>query len=138
LSDRDLRESLHGYLGEISKRLGCAPIRVGGVGDHVHILARLGRTITQADWIKELKRASTTWLKSQSDDSSHLTALSSLSKFSWQGGYSCFSVSVSKLEVVTAYIENQETHHKKHSFQDELRTLLRKHGETWDETYLWD
>jgi len=128
LSDRELRLSLHGYLGEISKRLECAPLRVGGVADHVHILARLGRTVTQADWIKELKRASTLWLKTQP----------SVSEFSWQSGYGCFSVSVSNIDTVTAYIHNQEEHHKKQSFQDELRTLLRKHGETWDEKYLWE
>ena len=128
LRDLALRESLHGYLGEISKRLECAPIRVGGVEDHIHILARLGRTVTQADWIKELKRASTLWLKSQV----------SVPDFSWQGGYGCFSVSVSNLDIVTSYIENQEEHHKKISFQDELRALLRKHRETWDEKYLWD
>ena len=138
LSDRDLRESLHGYLGEISKRIGCAPIRVGGVDDHVHVLARLGRTVTQADWIKELKRVSTLWLKSRPVDSSPPAALLPMSQFSWQLGYGCFSVSVSNLDVVTAYIDNQEEHHKKHSFQDEFCALLRKHGETWDEKYLWD
>ncbi len=61
-----------------------------------------------------------------------------MSQFSWQLGYGCFSVSVSNLDVVTAYIDNQEEHHKKHSFQDEFCALLRKHGETWDEKYLWD
>lgn len=127
LSDRELRLSLHGYLGEISKRLECVPLRVGGVEDHVHLLARLGRTVTQADWIKELKRASTMWLKSQR----------LLSEFSWQGCYGCFSVSVSNLETVTECIDNQEKHHKNLSFQDELRALLRKHGETRDEKYLW-
>lgn len=120
LLNRELRLSLHGYLGEISKRLECAPLRVGGVEDHVHILA--------PDWIKELKRASTLWLKSPT----------TTSDFSWQGGYGGFSVSVSNLDTVIAYIENQEEHHKKHSFQDKLRALLRKHGETWDVKYLWD
>ena len=101
---------------------------MGGVADHVHILARLGRTVTQADWIKELKRASTLWLKTQP----------SVSEFSWQSGYGCFSVSVSNIDTVTAYIDNQQEHHKKQSFQDELRALLRKHGKTWDEKYLWE
>ena len=127
LSDREQRFALHGYLGEISKRLECAPLKVGGIEDHVHILARLNRAIAQADWIKELKRASNLWLKSRPN----------LSNFSWQGGYACFSVSVSNLDSVTAYIERQEEHHKKLSFQDELRVLLRKHGESWDEAYLW-
>jgi hypothetical protein len=39
---------------------------------------------------------------------------------------------------VQKYIANQEEHHRKISFQDELRTLLRKHGVDFDERYLWD
>jgi putative transposase len=58
LRDRDTRESLHAYLGGISKTLVCPPIIVGGIEDHVHLLARFGRTITQAEWVKELKRVS--------------------------------------------------------------------------------
>jgi putative transposase len=139
LRDLGLRSSLHGYLGAISKKLECAPLRIGGVEDHVHILARLSRTITQADWIKELKRASSLWVKEQplappSPDG----PTAPQSEFSWQAGYACFSVSVSNLEIVTSYIENQEEHHRKISFQDELRILLKKHGETWDEQYVWD
>ena len=65
LRDEELQRALHAQLGEISKRLDCPPIRVGGVEDHVHILARFGRTITQADWIKELKRVSNSWLKTE-------------------------------------------------------------------------
>jgi REP-associated tyrosine transposase len=61
LREDDLQRALHSYLGEVSKRLDCPPIRVGGVEDHVHILARFGRTITQADWIKELKRERYIW-----------------------------------------------------------------------------
>jgi REP element-mobilizing transposase RayT len=129
LNDKEFRNSLHHYMGGISKQLECAPIRVGGVEDHVHILARLGRTITQADWTKEMKRSSNCWLREQS---------TSLSTFSWQSGYACFSVSVSNLEAVTAYIDGQEEHHRKVTFQDELRIFLKKHGEAWDEKYLWD
>ena len=58
LRNQKIRESLHAHLGEISKRLDCPPILVGGVEDHVHMLARFGRTITQAEWIKEMKRVS--------------------------------------------------------------------------------
>ena len=56
LRDKKMREALHAQLGGISKTLECPSLLVGGVEDHVHILARLGRTITQADWVKELKR----------------------------------------------------------------------------------
>jgi len=54
---------LHAELGSISKKLGCQPIISGSVEDHVHQLARFGRTITQAEWVKELKRVSNLWLK---------------------------------------------------------------------------
>src|SRR6185436_5438816 len=63
LRDKPARDALHSYLGAVSKQLDCPPILVGGVEDHVHLLARFGRTITQAEWVKELKRVSNIWLK---------------------------------------------------------------------------
>ena len=129
LRDESLRESLHGHLGEVSKKLDCPPIRVGGVEDHVHLLCRFGRTITQAEWVKELKRVSSAWLKEESVE---------CRKFAWQGGYADFSVSQSNLDQVKAYVERQVEHHKKIGFQDEVRALLRKHELTWDEKYFWD
>lgn len=107
LRDAKLRASLHAYLGEISKRLDCPPIRVSGVEDHVHLLARFGRTITQAEWVKELKRVSNQWLKEQSAE---------FASFEWQGGYADFSVSQSNLEQVKEYIARQEEHHRKNEF----------------------
>lgn len=80
LRDETIRSSLHPYLGKISKQLRCAPIITGGVEDHVHLLARLGRTITQAEWVKELKRVSNLWLKEKY----------SIRDFEWQGGYADF------------------------------------------------
>ena len=129
LRDRSLRQSLHAYVGSVSKQLDCPALIVGGVEDHVHLLARFARTITQADWVKELKRVSSAWLKGQTRE---------YVDFQWQGGYADFGVSQSNLEQVTRYIANQEKHHKKMSFQDELRALLRKHNLEWDERYLWD
>ena len=128
LQDETIRESLHSQLGGISKKLGCAPIITGGVEDHVHQLARLSRTITQADWVKELKRVSNLWLKNKY----------SIRDFEWQGGYADFSVSASNLETVKQYIANQQYHHRKMNFQDELRTLLRRHEVDWDERYIWN
>jgi REP element-mobilizing transposase RayT len=129
LRDKPTRDALHAYLGSISKQLDCAPIQIGGVEDHVHILARFGRTITQAEWVKELKRVSNLWLKERGHD---------YADFEWQGGYADFSVSQSKLPEVKEYIVGQEEHHRKMSFQDELRALLRKHEVEWDEKYVWD
>ena len=128
-TDATLRAELHAYLGGISKQLDCPPIIVGGVEDHVHILARMGRGITQSDWVKELKRVSNAWVKQQAPDRK---------EFSWQAGYGIFSVSASALETVEHYIRNQEEHHKKMTFQEEYRAFLQKHGATWDETYVWE
>jgi len=129
LRDKARRKSLHGYLGSTSKTLDCPPIIVGGVEDHVHLLARFGRSIPQAEWVKELKRVTNLWLKEQSPE---------YADFAWQGGYADFSVSPSRLEGVRRYIAEQERHHQKISFQDELRALLRKHQLEWDERYVWD
>src|SRR5438094_2663184 len=129
LRDLDTRTRLHAQLGRISKTLGCSPILTGGFEDHVHMLARFGRTITQAEWVKELKRVSNLWLKERGRD---------YADFEWQGGYADFGVSQSNLKQVKQYIANQEEHHRKMSFQDELRVLLRKHEIEWDEKYVWD
>ena len=66
LRDPTILRASHAYLGEISKRLDGPPMLVGGVEDHVHILARFGRTISQAEWVKELKRVSNTLLAKRS------------------------------------------------------------------------
>ena len=129
LCDKPTRDALHSYLGGVSKQLDCPPILVGGVEDHVHLLARFGRTLTQAEWVKELKRVSNLWLKERGRD---------YADFEWQGGYADFSVSQSNLEQVKQYIAGQEEHHRKIGFQDELRALLRKHEIEWDEKYVWD
>lgn len=128
LRDEVLRTDLHAFLGGTSKTLQCPPLIVGGVEDHIHLLARFGRTITQADWVKELKRVSNLWLKEEGG----------LTNFEWQAGYADFSVSQSNLDQVTSYIANQEEHHRKMSFQDEVRALLTKHEMEWDERYVWD
>ena len=129
LRDKPTRDALHSYLGSVSKQLDCPSLLVGGVEDHVHLLARLGRTITQAERVKELKRVSNLWLKERSHDYAH---------FEWQGGYAAFSVSQSKLPEVKEYIAGQDEHHRKIGFQDELRALLKRHETEWDEKYVWD
>lgn len=67
LVDRTLRAECHAFLGGVSKQLDCPPVAVGGVADHVHLLARMGRGITQSDWVKELKRVSSRWIKERDE-----------------------------------------------------------------------
>jgi REP-associated tyrosine transposase len=127
LRDKVMRDSVHSYLGGISKKLDRAPIVTGGIEDHIHQLVRFARTITLAGWVKELKRVSNLWIKKEY----------SIQDFEWQGGYAAFSVK-SNLEEVKLYIERQEQHHRKFNFQDELRALFRRHAVEWDEQYVWD
>lgn len=87
---------------------------------------RLARTIAFADYIKEIKRVSSIFAKAH------------IQEFAWQGGYGAFSVDQTSIERVTRYIRTQEEHHRKVSFQDELRQLMTEHGLEWDERYMWD
>jgi putative transposase len=56
----------------------------------------------------------------------------------WQAGYGCFSVGYSQLDDLMRYIENQESHHRTKTFQEEYRELLRKYRVDFDERYVWD
>lgn len=129
LREISLRMQLHAFLGGSSRQLDCPSIIVGGTDDHIHQLIRLGRTITQADWIKEIKRVSSIWIKQREPR---------LPKFSWQAGYGMFSISPADLGVVKQYIGSQEEHHRKMTFQDEFRLILKQHGLEWDERHIWD
>ncbi len=120
---------MHRYLAGISANLDCPAIIVGGPTDHIHILASQSRTIALADWVKELKRASSMWAKKKSIQ---------WSLFQWQTGYGAFSVSESQKTRVVEYIRSQEKHHSKISFKDEFRQILKKHNVTLDEKYVWD
>jgi putative transposase len=129
LRDLSLRIKMHAFLGGASNSLDCPSIIVGGTDDHIHQLIRLGRTITQADWIKEVKRSSSLWIKQNGPR---------LVNFAWQAGYGFFSVNPMELDALRQYIATQEEHHRKISFQDEFRMMLKQHGLEWDERYVWD
>ena len=98
---------------------------VGGVDDHVHLMASLRPVHCLADVMRDLKKDSTTWIKETLDRS-----------FAWQEGYAAFTVSPSAIESVRSYIRNQESHHAKHSFVDELKGLLEKAGVAYEQKYL--
>ena len=129
LTDKGLRAAMHAYLAGTFEGLGSPARVVGGVDDHVHALCRFGRTLSIAELLKEAKRAGTGWAREQRPE---------LSDFRWQAGYGAFSVSPGDVDEVVAYIRDQEEHHRKDSFQDEFRRLLRAHGIEWDERYVWD
>ena len=128
-SNLPFRQRVHQYLMATCRNLGCPPITVDGVADHVHILCHMGRTTTVADLIRDLKRESSKWIKEE---------LSTAPDFHWQLGYGVFSISPSHVPLVKKYIDTQEEHHQTVTFQEEFRQLLTKYGIVCDEKYLWD
>ena len=129
LSDKKLRTDIHAYLAKLLREQDCETLIVNGVEDHVHALFALSRTHSIASVVREIKRTSSGFAKELS---------ATLAKFHWQGGYGAFSVSESKRPDVIRYIDNQETHHLKVTFQDEFRALCKRHGIEIDERYVWD
>lgn len=124
-----VRTKAHAYLATLSRELNCECYRVGGVEDHVHMALRLHRTVPVADLVEHVKSRSSYWLKQQGPGLEH---------FSWQKGYSAFSVYFREVDRLLWYIDNQEQHHRKQGFQDEYRGLLTEHGIEFDERYVWD
>lgn len=125
----DLLSEVHRYLGGTSAHHGCPAVCVGGVEDHVHMLCLLGRTISQANLLAELKRGSSKWIKERFEG---------MAGFAWQNGYGAFSIGHSQVEQVKRYIGGQAEHHRKADFRDEFIALLRKYDVEYDERYLWD
>ncbi len=129
LKTKELRQELHAYLVGTLRNIECPALIVGGVADHVHVLCRLSRTKTVASLIEEMKTESSKWVKRHKVGES---------PFYWQSGYAAFSVSASNAARVKHYIDEQESHHRVKTFQDELRAFLRRHQVEFDERYVWD
>ena len=117
------------YLGGTVNGLEGIPICIGGWVDHVHLLVKLKTNHMLSDFMRELK----------SRTSKHVNETSGLiHKFGWQDGYGAFSVSPGAKDSVVRYIENQEQHHAKESFQQEYVSMLMAAGVEYDERFLWD
>ena len=121
--------AMHAYLATVLRNHECETLIVGGVEDHVHALLALSKNYSIADIVKEIKISSSRWVKEKSPTQK---------KFGWQRGYGAFSVSQSNLDDVTRYIERQEEHHRRVTFQDEYRAFLKKYCVEYDERYVWD
>jgi len=123
----DLKPKLFAYMGGICENLKCVPHKINGPDDHLHLLVGMTPTIATSDFLRLLKSNSSKWVNEQQPSD----------PFDWQTGYAAFSVSHSNQEAVFKYIENQEEHHKKITFKQELLALLKKHGIKYDERYIW-
>ncbi len=116
----DRMDDTHRYLGGTVRGLEAVPLRIGGVSNHVHLLVGLRGKHSVSDLVREVKKASTAWMRT------------SVSDFSWQEGYAAFSVSPQDLSTVDHYVANQATHHARQTFAEEYEELLRLAGLPFD------
>ena len=118
---------LHTYLATSCRELGSTVLRVGGTSNHVHIATTLPRTVTLSDMLRKIKAGSSGWMKTESR-----------ADFAWQPGYGAFSIGMSQVEDLVRYIDGQQEHHSRRTFQEEYLDLLRRYDVEYDERYLWD
>ena len=105
-------------------------MEIGGIGNHVHILTSLPKTIALSDFVKNIKAYSSKWIKTL--DESYYEG------FCWQAGYGAFSVSYNALDNVVHYIRNQAAHHHRTDWREEYQRLLDEAGIEYDERYAFE
>jgi REP element-mobilizing transposase RayT len=121
------RDDLSRYIWGIINNKKCHLYRIGGTSDHLHILTDLHPTVCLADLIKDIKVSTSKWIKAN-----HV-----FEAFThWQDGYGAFTHSANDKNALIEYIKGQKEHHKKLSFMDEYRSLLKKAGIEFDDKYL--
>ena len=127
--DEDIRERFYEYIGGIIRAKEGTLIEIGGVADHIHILAGCSPKMAVADWVRDIKANSARWMNELPDRKS---------RFEWQKGYGAFTVSASQVEVVRSYVQRQPAHHQRLSFHDEFLELLKRHNIEFDPKYVFE
>lgn len=127
--DETIRPRVHAYLATVIRDLDSPWVVVGGVADHVHILFDIGKMFAPVKFVEQGKRESSKFVK---------TLGNQYAQFYWQRGYGMFSVGPSDRDKAEHYVRNQEEHHRRRTFQDEYRSLLKQCGIGFDEQYVWD
>jgi putative transposase len=127
--DAAVRSELFPYMGGIIAKLKGRPLLINGPTDHVHLLFIQPAPLPLADLMEKLKASSSRWVHERWPEKRN---------FAWQTGYTAFSVSQSQLDAVKEYIRDQERHHQKRDFREELVAFLKQHHIAYDERFLVD
>ncbi len=123
----DQKKRFFAYLHQLLTNKNCHLYRINGVEDHLHILTHVHPTLSISSLIKDIKLAADDFIKRESI----------FPKFKgWQDGYGAFSESIKEKDRLINYIKNQEEHHRKISFREEYKALLKEHEIEFDEKYL--
>jgi len=126
--DATIQPDLWAYMGGIVREMRGTARLINGVQDHVHMLISLPADISLAECLRVVKTNSSRWIHE---------AFPYHRSFAWQTGYGAFSVSASNEKQVFKYIQDQERHHRRMTFEEEFISLLRKHAIVFDERFLW-
>ena len=121
-------EELYTYIGGAVKLSKSIPIIINGIENHIHVLCIMSKNISLADFMEDIKRNSSRWIKTKGIYYQH---------FAWQGGYAGYSVSPSKVEAVKKYISNQKAHHRQQTFKDEYIQFLKEHEVEYNDEFIW-
>jgi REP element-mobilizing transposase RayT len=120
---------LYKYIWGIIKNKKCVLYRINGMEDHIHILSDLHPSVALADYIKDIKVASSKWMKA----SGYFPDFRG-----WGIKYAAFTYSYEEKEILIHYIKNQQEHHKKESIRDEIKRLFKEQGIiNMDENWFW-
>jgi len=125
LMSGEFRPRMWAYAAGICKKFDILVLAVGGMEDHIHLLIQIPPSLSLANAVNAIKSNTSRW----ADEQGH--------KFAWQQGYAAFSVSASLVPTVVRYIQTQESHHKKMTFDAELLALLKKHGVKFDPSFVF-
>ena len=125
--DPERKKELFQYIWGVLKKHDCHLYRIGGDADHIHILCALHPGVALAHLIKDIKVSTSDWIK-------HEKVFPFFSH--WQEGYGAFTHCFHEKERLIDYLKNQENHHARISFTDELLTLLKEAGIVFDDRYL--
>ncbi|HEX5433842.1 MAG TPA: IS200/IS605 family transposase [Candidatus Angelobacter sp.] len=114
----ELERKLWPYVAGIARMNRFKALAVGGMRDHAHALLSLPTTMAVAKAVQLIKGGSSKWINDHLEDRS----------FDWQDGYGAFTIGISQLQTTIRYIDNQEKHHSRISFEQELQRMLERHG----------
>lgn len=125
----EFRERLYQYIGGIIRDKDGVLLEIGGVEDHVHLLAAIPANMSVSDMLRFIKSNSSGWVNE---------TFSPSQPFAWQPGYGAFTVSHSQKPVVRTYIQNQERHHQTKLFKDEYLQILAAHEIEYDPRFVFE
>lgn len=119
LLHKELRYKVQDHIIENCKEKSIYLHIINGDKDHLHCLISLGREQSISKVMQLIKGESSFWINKHQPTDQH---------FMWQDDYFAVSVSESNLQTVINYIKNQEIHHAKKSFDDEVKEFEKIYG----------